>query len=143
MRKKEKAVTAKEFNERFNRDSVFRTLIFNDLKTHLLSGYSLDCFATMSEKSIWEAMKNYALEWPVEEFEETVRKAKAGWEQIGRGQAMGTCLGNSRSWYYNMMNRYNWSDKSKVETSGNSEIQVSIIDYSSTRKAQDISKTGN
>lgn len=132
-----KKLNAKEFNRLFASDSNLRTSTFKELKKHLLSGSSLDCFPSLSEESIRNAIKTYPLEWPVEEFENTIREAKDGWERIGRRQAEGTCLGNSRSWYYNMSNRYGWSDKSKVETSGSSSITVSIVDYASNKRVID------
>ena len=90
----------------------------------------------MSEETIYEYMKTYPVEWPIREFEQTLRQAKDNWERIGRRQAEGTCLGNSRSWYYNMSNRYGWSDKSKVETTGTQALTVSIVDYSNTKPTQ-------
>ena len=130
-------ISAVNFSEQFASDCNLRTKVFKKLKEHLLQGSSLDCFGPMSEETIYESMKTYPQEWPIREFEQTVRKAKDNWERIGRRQAEGTCLGNSRSWYYNMSNRYGWSDKSKIETTGSQSLTVSIVDYASSKQADD------
>ncbi len=135
MKVQKKELSSKEFNAKFSQECALRKEAFKELKKHLLEGYSLDSFSLMSEKTIYESMKNYPLEFIVEEFEEILRKAKAGWENIGRQQALGNCVGNSRSWFYNMANRYGWSDKQKVETSGNSQLTVSIVDYASSKRS--------
>jgi hypothetical protein len=143
MRKKrETGLNAKQFNEAFCTGVALQEDTFRKLLSHLRAGNSIDCFGPMSEKTIWEATKKYPETWKLEEIEIALRDAKEGWEKIGRQQALGTCIGNSRSWFYNMSNRYGWSDKQKVETSGNSQLQVSIVNYSSTKQAKDTIEAG-
>lgn len=131
---KDKKLNATEFNAQFGSDALLRANTFRALLLHLRDGYSMDCFGPMSEKSIFEATKNHPLDFKLEEIEIALRDAKTGWERIGRQQAIGTCVGNSRSWYYNMSNRYGWSDKQKVETSGSQALNVSIVNYSKPKE---------
>ena len=82
-------------------------------------------------------MKKYPEEFPREEIELALVKGKEMWERIGLRQANGTCLGNSRSWFYNMANRYGWREKLDVEAEHKGEISVNVISYASQKARQD------
>lgn len=131
---KDKKITAKERIAKLEVDSAYRKEIFKGLLAHLTKGYSLDCYAPLSAERIHEYLQRYPNEFSCEELQETIRQAKTNWEDIGTRQSNGSCLGNSRSWVYNMINRYNWTDKVKVETKGEQQVNVNIVSYAKSAK---------
>jgi hypothetical protein len=139
---KKKRKAGRELIEAFCTDVALQKDVFSELLTHIKAGYSLDCFGPLSEFEIKECVKAYPNTWSESGLIEAMRLAKSGWESIGRRQAEGTCIGNSRSWYYNMSNRYGWSDKQKIETSGTQALNVSIVSYSAPQSAQDTTSKG-
>ena len=60
-------------------------------------------------------------------------EGKDYWETLGKRQSEGTCLGNSRSWYYNMSNRYGWRDKHDVQAEHKGSVNVNVISYASKK----------
>ena len=93
-----------------------RAAVFRELCQHVIAGYSVECFGALSPASVKDCFEKYPEEFDREEYEQAIRDGQLGWEKIGRQQATGSCVGNSRSWYYNMANRYGWSDRQRVET---------------------------
>lgn len=134
---KGKKITNKELRERIESDKTLREKVFKELCQHLRGGYSLDCFETLSCGTIEKYIKLYPEEFDEEDLVKAMRQGKQGWENIGRRQAEGTCLGNSRSWYYNMSNRYKWSDKQEVKQEHSGNLQVSVVSYASTQSTDD------
>lgn len=106
-----------------------RKEVFELLKMHLHSGFSMDCFTHLSLGEIHSFVSEYPCEFCAKQLEIVVREAKAGWENIGREQATGKCIGNSRSWYYNMQNRYGWTDKIDMKSDIKGNINVSVVKY--------------
>ena len=133
---KGKKVNASERKSKLHAESQYRRQIFKEMIDHILRGRSLDCFYAMSEDLIKEFTKLYPLEFKLDEIIEAQRSAKDHWESIGHNQALGTCLGNSRSWYYNMSNRYGWTDKVDVKSKSEGTISVNIVNYSSKKPLQ-------
>lgn len=115
--------------EKIRTDKHERIKVWKELLGHLEGGYSIDCFSPLSDTMIFEFMKEYPDEFKEVELHETMRKAKAGWEDIGRRQATGNCIGNSRSWFYNMANRYQWSERSQAQIEHKGQVSVSIVNY--------------
>ncbi len=114
---------------RENKD--MREICFAELILHLQEGYSIDCFGPISSDTIFELCKDYPDEFNPVALEIVVRKAKTGWEKIGREQAEGKCLGNSRAWFYNMAHRYGWSDKVDIKADIKGSVSVNVINYNS------------
>jgi hypothetical protein len=137
---KNKRVSARERWNTLQTDKTLRTQLFHGLLTHLRAGYSFDCFPELSDKQCLELLKSYPEEWVEADFIEALRDGKLGWESIGRRQAEGTCVGNSRSWVYNMINRFDWTDKTKLETTGTQAVNVNIVSYTSTQATDNTSK---
>lgn len=123
-------LSSKELLAQLHNEPSVRRKVFKDLLDHLTIGYSIDCFADLSDMTIKEFTKKYPEEFIEEEIIRALRKGKGNWEDIGYQQARGTCLGNSRSWFYNMANRYNWSDKAQIETEHKGAVNVNIVNYS-------------
>lgn len=130
---KGKKLTHKETINKLETDKAFRKQIFKGLLDHIRKGSSLDCYGPLSESSIRTYIKAYPDEFVGAELELAQRDAKDYWEGLGRRQAEGTCLGNSRSWYYNMSNRFGWSDRQRVDVDAKHEISVSVVSYASKK----------
>jgi hypothetical protein len=130
---KGKKMNGRELKAQLEKDAELRRKVFKQLVAHLEEGYSLDCFPPCCEKSIKEYLIRYPEEWIEEDFVNAMRSGKQGWEGIGRRQATGECLGNSRSWQYNMSNRYRWRDKVDIEQETRGQVQVSVVSYCSKK----------
>jgi hypothetical protein len=118
-----------KFIEQLESSKGVREKTFKELCKHVRSGYSLDCFPSVSQKTIEELLSKYPEEWIEDELVEAMREGKRGWEAIGRRQAEGTCLGNSRAWFYNMAHRYNWSEKQQIDVKTEGTLAVNIVSY--------------
>ena len=130
---KGKKLSYKERVSKLESDSIERRRVFKELCEHLSRGYSLDCFALLSDVSIKKYLNIYKEEFVQEELEDALRNGKQMWEGIGHKQAQGECLGNSRSWYYNMANRYGWRDKIDIEAEHKGNVSVNIVSYASSK----------
>lgn len=137
---KGKKLTAKELKAKLEQDKKKRIEIFKELCAHLKKGYSLDCFVPLSEQSIRTYLTKYPEEFDRAEFELSLRQAKQSWEDIGYRQSTGSCVGNSRSWYYNMVNRYGWREKIDIEAEHKGDMKVSIVSYATQKTSKKDSK---
>jgi hypothetical protein len=134
---KGKKLTPQELRKKMESDKSLRKRIFSELCRHVERGYSLDCFRSLSDQSIRTYLKLYPEEFNEEVLAESMRKGKETWEDIGYDQATGKCLGNSRSWFLNMVNRYSWRDKIEIEAEHKGTLQVQVVNYASKKASQD------
>ncbi len=134
---KGKKMSSKERAIKLESDSTERRRVFKELLVHLGRGYSLDCFVPMSPNSIKRYLEVYKEDFVQEELEDALREGKQMWEGIGHKQASGECLGNSRSWYYNMANRYGWREKIDIEAEHKGQLAVNIVSYASSKSSTD------
>jgi hypothetical protein len=130
---KGKKLSYKERIKRLEEEPKERRKMFERLCGHVAKGYSFESFSEVTTKSLREYFKAYPEEFSQEEFELAMQKGRDLWEDIGHRQASGSCLGNSRTWYYNMSNRYGWSDKVQVEAEHKGSMAVNIISYASSK----------
>lgn len=130
---KGRKLSATERRKKGEKDAIERRAIFKELLEHIRGGYSLDCFSVLSDVTIRSWLELYKEEFVREELDNAMRQGKQGWENIGRKQANGDCLGNSRSWYYNMSNRYGWRDKVDIEAEHKGNLQVNVVSYASSK----------
>lgn len=126
---KGKKTGAVDVMSKLESDAVERRKMFKELQRHVENGYSMDCFGPLSLGSIEKFLKDYPLEFVVADLEQSIRKAKAKWESIGERQSNGSCIGNSRSWVYNMINRYKWTDRVQVEAEHKGAVAINIVSY--------------
>lgn len=131
---KGKKLTHKERVEKLEADSNERRRICRELCAHLAEGYSLESFSEISTNSLRKYINLYKEEFPQEEIDLAMQKGRDMWESIGRRQAMGDCLGNSRTWFYNMAHRYKWSDRVNVETEHKGNVNVNVVSYAASKK---------
>jgi hypothetical protein len=127
--KKERKLSYDERLALFNGNAEYRKKLFKGLCKHLSEGYSMDCYKGMSLTAIKEAIKKYPSEFDERELIEAEGEGKNWWESIGRQQANGSCMGNSRTWYYNMAHRYKWSDRQTIDANINGQVSVNVINY--------------
>ena len=133
---KGKKITNRERVARLAEDKNERRKIFKELCEHVERGLSLESFAPLSDVSVKKYLNLYPEEFIQEEFEEARRKGRDWWENIGRRQAMGDCLGNSRTWYYNMANRYGWREKIDIEAEHKGQVSVNVISYATQKSLE-------
>jgi hypothetical protein len=135
--KKESKLSAKELAIQLQIDPNLRTDLFKKLLKHVKDGFSLDCFSLIGYDAIQKYLKEYPLEFVQEELDTAIREAKGFWEGIGRDQSIGKCMGNSRAWYYNMVNRYGWRERVDVKADVTGSVSVEVINYASKKGAGD------
>jgi len=127
---KGKKLSAKEIQEQVLISPSLRKTLFKELLDHLKNCYSMDCFPPLSEHTIMKLVELFPEDFCPLKLQEACRQAKGSWELIGHRQANGLCLGNSRSWYYNMSNRYGWSDRQEIKNEHKGSVQVQVVNYS-------------
>jgi hypothetical protein len=130
---KGKKMNCIERKKKIELDKNERRKVFKELCAHIQNGYSLDCFGPLSDTTIRSYLKQYPDEFIEQELQDSLRKAKNNWEEIGLRQANGSCLGNSRSWYYNMANRYGWREKLEVEAEHKGSVNINVVSYASKK----------
>lgn len=111
-------------------DPALRRKIAERLYRHLSDGYSENCFEELSAKGVQKCLQEYPEEFILEDYESACRRGQRLWEGIGRKQASGECQGNSRTWFYNMSNRYGWSEKADVSHDHSGQVTVNVMHYS-------------
>lgn len=137
---KGKKLSYKERVEKIKTNASERRKVFNSLLEHLRGGLSVEAFPLINHRVIREIIKNHPLECPVEELEHAIDEGRAFWEKLGRRQADGSCAGNSRTWFYNMANRYGWSDRQHVENKHDGQVNVNIVSYATSNKLKPMSE---
>ena len=127
--KKYEDYTYKERRDALKDDEKYREWLHKRLLQHLREGLSAQCFGILDKTTMSEAIKKYPQSFDMREIESAVDEGQARWEQLGYAQANGKNLGNSRTWYYNMANRYGWSEKSKVDIDAKQAVTVQVVSY--------------
>ena len=133
---KGKKMTASERIAKLESDKIERRKIFKELCEHVGKGYSIESFPPLSVESVRKYLNTFKEEFVQEELNNAMRQGRDWWEGIGRRQASGDCLGNSRTWFYNMANRYGWREKIDIEAEHKGQVNVNVISYA-TKKASD------
>jgi hypothetical protein len=134
---KGKKLTQRQINAKVQGDKLYRAMIVRELIKHLEKGMSIESFEFLSRGTINELMKKYPDEFDEADLEHARRLGRDSWERIGLRQALGDCLGNSRTWFYNMANRYGWRDKIDVESEHKGQVQVNVVSYAKGKQVTD------
>jgi hypothetical protein len=121
--------------ERANNSSEYRQELFKSLLLHLSEGYSLDSWSGLNTSVLLGFLEKYPEDMPKDAIDNAIVDGKDCWERLGMRQADGSCMGNSRTWYYNMSNRYGWRDKVDVKSESSGQVQVNVVNYA--RKSRD------
>lgn len=128
-KKKKQDQTYVDFLGNFQTDKELQKMVFEALLDHVRQGFSIDSFKHLSEEDTRAALEKGL--FCLKALEQALREGKGYWEGLGRAQSNGTCIGNSKSWYYNMSNRYGWRDRFDVTAEHKGNIEVSIVNYAS------------
>ena len=105
-----------------------RKIVWDDTLRHVRAGFSIE--SCKYGKGIFENLLKMGLtEYSEAEFEQSVREGMRFWEGVGRDQALGSCLGNSRAWAFNMCHRYGWSDRQKVDVTHGGQVSVNVVSF--------------
>jgi len=134
---KGRKLTYKERVSKLESDASERRRVATALCKHLAEGFSVESFSELTTNSLKRYMNLYKEEFIPEEIELAAQQGRDMWESIGRKQAMGDCLGNSRTWWLNMAHRYKWSDRVNIETEHKGNIAVNIVSYASSKAPTD------
>jgi hypothetical protein len=113
----------------FESDKELRKWAFEELCAHIESGLSPQGFELLSVNTVNAWFERFPEEFRRDRYEISLRKGFNWWESVGKRQTLGTCNGNSRTWYYNMSNKYGWSDRQHVESNAKVTTQVQIVNY--------------
>ena len=134
---KGKKLTGRERELKLADDKTERRKIFKELLAHVEQGLSLESFGPLSDVSIKKYLNLYKEEFIEEELNESKRKGRSYWETIGKRQANGECLGNSRTWFYNMANRFGGREKLDIEAEHKGQVAVNVVSYATKKHLQD------
>jgi len=114
-----------------------RKWVFQELCKHVESGSSPQGFEWISPNTAVKYFDMYPEEFRKDRYEISLRKGFDWWESVGKRQTLGTCPGNSRTWYYNMSNKYGWSDRQQIQSDSKVTTQVQIVNYGDTQSTKD------
>lgn len=134
---KGKKLTAKERLAKLEEDKNERRRIFKELCDHIAGGLSIESFGPLSDVTIKKYLSVYPEEFVEEELKDAMRRGRSYWETLGKRQAAGDCLGNSRTWFYNMANRFGWREKLEVEAEHKGQVNVNVISYATQKALRD------
>lgn len=132
---KGKKLSYKEKVAKLEASANERRKLFDRLLAHLSRGYSFESFSEVSSRWLRRMLEVHKEDFSEEEIEQAMSQGRAWWEDVGHRQANGQCLGNSRTWYYNMSNRYGWREKVDVQAEHKGQVAVSIVSYASTKQS--------
>lgn len=134
---KGKKLSIKERMAKLEGDKAERKKIFKELLDHVSSGLSMESFGPLSLTSVKTYLSSYPEEFVQEELDNAIRNSRSYWEDIGKRQANGQCLGNSRTWFYNMANRFGWREKLEVEAEHKGQVNINVVSYATQKARQD------
>jgi hypothetical protein len=140
---KGKKMTHKERVEKLEKDKIYRQEICRKLCAHLANGYSFESFTEISIVSLKKSMVSYPEDYDEGNLQQAIQQGRDMWETIGKRQASGDCLGNSRSWWLNMAHRYKWSDRVAIEAEHKGNVNVNIVSYATSKGSKDTSQQTN
>lgn len=62
-------------------------------------------------------------------YEQGLLLSQAWWERLGRAGSLGSQKINPATWIFNMKNRFKWTDRNQVETTGDVKVtKVNFVD---------------
>jgi len=116
------------FAEKF-KTSLQRRKLLTEYLQHIKSGYSDKSFFSCDMDTLVTYCGKYPNDFPTDLIEQGRRERLLFWEKIGIDGTRGKVRNfNSRSWEFNMKNRFRWSEKIEVENKGNIVTSISFIE---------------
>lgn len=126
----------KEFCAELESNPKARQKLFKSLLDHLKEGLSFESFYLLETQRLKDLLTRYKHEFDDDEILISCQEGRDWWERLGKAQANGQNLGNSRAWWYNMVHRYGWSDKVEVKATHDGTVNVNIVSYADTQSKQ-------
>lgn len=126
----------KEFLSILESDSCERKKLFQNLLGHLREGLSIESFYQLETQRLLSFIERYKNEFDDDEIKLAMQEGRDWWERLGKAQASGQNVGNSRAWWYNMAHRYGWSDKVELKAKHEGTLQVQIVNYSDVKDSK-------
>lgn len=115
-----------KFAEKF-KTKLQRKKLLTEYLIHISSGYSDKSFTLCDMDTFVNYCNKYPNDFPTDMIEKGRRERMFFWEKIGIEGTTGKLHGyNSRSWEFNMKNRFKWSEKIELESRGNIVTSISF-----------------
>jgi len=130
---KGKKLSQQEYVIKLEKDKNERRKLHKAFCAHLAEGYSKESFSLTTRFTLERLHKSYPQDFPQEDIELALCDGRDMWETLGKRQASGDCMGNSRTWFYNMAHRYKWSDRIDVSNEHKGTVAVNIVSYASSK----------
>lgn len=125
-KKRESYNLENNFAEKFKTKQQRKKLLTEYLK-HISGGYSDKSFTFCDMDTFVNYCNKYPNDFPTDMIEKGRRERMFFWEKIGIEGTTGKLQGyNSRSWEFNMKNRFKWSEKIELESRGNIVTSISF-----------------
>lgn len=126
---KGKKLRYRELQARLHESADERRRLAAKLQAHLSQGFSVDSFPEVTRGTLKRLFELYPEEFDSDERELATLKGMLFWENVGKKQATGECLGNSQAWRFNMSARYGWTDKIDVTAKHSGAVAVEVVNY--------------
>jgi len=115
-----------KFAEKF-KTKLQRKKLLTEYLNHISGGYSDKSFTLCDMDTFVNYCNKYPNDFPTDMIEKGRRERMFFWEKIGIEGTTGKLHGyNSRSWEFNMKNRFKWSEKIELESRGNIVTSISF-----------------
>jgi hypothetical protein len=120
---------AEKFKTKHQRKKLLKEYI-----DHICKGFSDKSFSLCDMDTFLLYCAKYPNEFPTDIIEKARRERMFFWERIGIEGTTGKIQGyNSRSWEFNMKNRFRWSEKIELESRGNVVTSISFVERKSKK----------
>jgi len=117
-----------KFAEKF-KTTIQRKNLLDAYLNHVKTGYSDKSFIVCDMDTFNSYCKKYPNDFPTDIVEQARRERLLYWEKLGIEGTEGKIKNyNSRSWEFNMKNRFKWSEKIEVENKGSVVTSISFIE---------------
>ena len=122
------------FAEKF-KTQIQRKKLLDEYIRHISCGYSDKSFTLCDMDTFIHYCNKYPNDFPTDIIERAKRERLFFWERIGIEGTTGKIPGyNSRSWEFNMKNRFRWSEKIELESRGNVVTSISFVERKTDSK---------
>lgn len=89
-----------------------RKQLCSEYIAHVESGLSDECFPACDPVTLKKYIQLYPVDFDTDAMIRAKRKRQLFWEEVGRDGTVGKIKGfNSKSWQFNMQNRFGWKEK--------------------------------
>ncbi len=128
MKKRRSYNVGNKFAEKF-KSSPEREKLLKKYLQHTRYGYSDKSFALCDMDTFQSYCDKYPNDFPSDMIEQARRERLLFWEKLGIEGTKGKIHSfNSRSWEFNMKNRFRWSEKIEVENKGNIVTSITFVE---------------